>query len=102
MSFYLLDVASLVAAPVLAGAVVAGGAVVGCAGNWTAEGGGGREIDASVASMACWMADDGADDCVVGIWMPTEPSSGLKQHMASKYTEQRVKNLHYTNNFIFT
>ena len=27
-----------------------------------AEGGGGREIEASVASMAAWMADEGADD----------------------------------------
>ena len=47
-------------------------------GFWLAEGGGGREMEARVASMAAWMADDGAEDWVLGMGMEGVASSGLK------------------------
>ena len=47
-------------------------------GFWLAEGGGGREMEARVASMAAWMADDGAEDWVLGMGMVGVASSGLK------------------------
>ena len=55
-----------------------GGAPTGMVGFWLAEGGGGREMEASVASMAAWMAEDGAEDWVLGMGMEGVASSGLK------------------------
>lgn len=59
---------------------VAGGRPAGKAGFWTAEGGGGSAIDARVACMACWMAEDGAEDWTAGTEeTAAEPSSVLLQ-----------------------
>ena len=56
----------------------AGGAPAGALGFWVAEGGGGREMEASVASMAAWMAEDGTEDWVLGMGMDGVDSSDLK------------------------